>query len=310
VDTVKLVVVVLLAACAAAWTLIIVRWRRRRPVLPYEARRPVPWRAADVLALLLVYVSAPALIAPLVEGRLPAHPGLPAPAAAGNVPGGRESARPAAQDGRPTTEHPLGRLLEESHNGPLVALVVVCLVVLAPVFEELLLRLLLQGWLESAEGGWRRSGAWLRRSGIVPVGVVSLCFAALHIRGAAAAEEMPSAAWVAAQAAASLATAAAIVLWLRLGVGATLADLGIAPRLWRKDVATGLVAWAAVTGPILVLFAKIRSLAPAVVVDPLPIFLLALVLGTLYYRTHRILPSIVLHAAFNATGVLLALASR
>ena len=89
-------------------------------------------------------------------------------------------------------------------------------------------------------------------------------------------------------------------------------DLGLPEtQRWRSlRRESGLVAWAAVTGPILVLFAKIRSLAPAVVVDPLPIFLLALVLGTLYYRTHRILPSIVLHAAFNATGVLLALASR
>jgi membrane protease YdiL (CAAX protease family) len=44
-----------------------------------------------------------------------------------------------------------------------------------------------------------------------------------------------------------------------------------------------------------------------VVADPIPIFFLALVLGTLYYRTHRIAASLVLHMAFNATGVAIAL---
>ena len=81
------------------------------------------------------------------------------------------------------------------------------------------------------------------------------------------------------------------------------------PGLWRKDVAIGLTAFAAVTGPILLSFAAIQPLADNLVLDPLPMFVLAMVLGTLYYRTHRILPSIVLHAAFNMTGVFLALAT-
>jgi membrane protease YdiL (CAAX protease family) len=38
--------------------------------------------------------------------------------------------------------------------------------------------------------------------------------------------------------------------------------------------------------------------------DPVPLFFFALVLGTIYYRTHRILPTIVTHAAFNATTLL------
>ena len=39
--------------------------------------------------------------------------------------------------------------------------------------------------------------------------------------------------------------------------------------------------------------------------DPIPLFFLALVLGVLYHRTHRIAPSLVLHMAFNATSVVL-----
>jgi len=34
--------------------------------------------------------------------------------------------------------------------------------------------------------------------------------------------------------------------------------------------------------------------------DPIPLFFLALGLGYLYYRTHRIIPCIAMHALFNA----------
>ena len=211
-----------------------------------------------------------------------------------------------------TTEHPLGRLLEKSENWPDVVLVAVLATLIAPVVEELLLRLTLQAWLEAVERRWRRRARWLRRGlpGAMPVVFVSLCFAALHVRRAAGPEELPSGAVLVAEAIGHLATIGVLLLWLRRGAGATLGDLGIEPRLWRRDVAVGLVAWAAFAGPIYLFFGAIRPLAPGLVLDPLPIFFLALVLGTLYYRTHRILPSIVLHAAFNAIGVLLGLASR
>ena len=39
--------------------------------------------------------------------------------------------------------------------------------------------------------------------------------------------------------------------------------------------------------------------------DPVPLFLFALMLGYLYQRTHRILPSIVAHFVCNGTYVIL-----
>jgi len=45
---------------------------------------------------------------------------------------------------------------------------------------------------------------------------------------------------------------------------------------------------------------------PANVADPLTLFLFSLILGTLYYRTHRILPAIVLHMTLNFTSLTLA----
>jgi len=44
--------------------------------------------------------------------------------------------------------------------------------------------------------------------------------------------------------------------------------------------------------------------------DPIPLFLLALVFGVLYHRTHRIVPSLVLHMAFNATSIILIFAGK
>jgi membrane protease YdiL (CAAX protease family) len=303
------VMLALLLACAAAWTLIAKRSRRCRPVLPYEPRRPVPWRAADLFALLLVYVFVPALLAPAFEWAWPP----PRPAAGAPLAPAPQQASANARDGGragpPSTEHPMARLLEEG-SGPVVALVVVSAAVLAPVVEELLFRLLLQGWLESVERRWSRRRAWLRRlsPGVMPVALVSLCFAAFHFR--AAGGELPSAGHLAALVVGQLVTLGAVLWWLRAGLGATLDDLGLVPGLWRKDLAIGLVAFAAVTAPILIFYRAIIPLAINRVLDPFPIFFLAVVLGTLYYRTHRIVPSIVLHMAFNTASVLMALAAR
>jgi membrane protease YdiL (CAAX protease family) len=39
--------------------------------------------------------------------------------------------------------------------------------------------------------------------------------------------------------------------------------------------------------------------------DPIPLFIVALVLGYLYQRTHRIWPGVVLHATLNGVSVLM-----
>jgi len=45
-----------------------------------------------------------------------------------------------------------------------------------------------------------------------------------------------------------------------------------------------------------------KSIAP----DPLSLFFLAIVLGTIYYRTRRIVPSISLHMSLNFTSLVMA----
>ncbi len=90
-------------------------------------------------------------------------------------------------------------------------------------------------------------------------------------------------------------------------VGATAADLGWSPRKLLADVGLGLATFVAISVPIFVAqFVLKRSLPEDIAPDPLTLFFLALVLGMLYYRTHRITPSLVVHAALNATSVILA----
>ena len=103
----------------------------------------------------------------------------------------------------------------------------------------------------------------------------------------------------------------AVVLLLRAQRGATAADFGWAPKKLAGDAGLGLLAFVAVAPAVFSmqwLFQELLNhLFPLakVAADPLPLFYFALVLGTLYYRTHRIVPSIVTHAALNATTLAL-----
>jgi membrane protease YdiL (CAAX protease family) len=85
--------------------------------------------------------------------------------------------------------------------------------------------------------------------------------------------------------------------------------LGIVPRNLVHDLRIAAVAFVAVTVPVYLVMIDVNQLWPQIpVADPIPIFFLALALGFLYYRTHRIVPSLALHMAFNAVGVFMAIA--
>ena len=157
----------------------------------------------------------------------------------------------------------------------------------------------------------RRRAALLRRlvAGFLPVTLVSLLFAAMHFRRPESALDTTTIVYLqSVNAVASLVSIAVLICWLRFVAGAAPADFGIVPGKLVADVKLGLLGFLAVTGPVYaVSFAAKQLLPEDVVTDPIPILLLALAVGVLYYRTHRILPAIVLHMAFNATGVILAL---
>jgi membrane protease YdiL (CAAX protease family) len=116
-------------------------------------------------------------------------------------------------------EHPLAKLVSEQHGPALVALAALSAIVVAPLSEELLFRVVLQGWLEQVLR--RRRRPWRSAQRVLPILISSALFAFMH-QGA----------------------------------------------------------------------------------DRVALFVLALFLGFLYRQTHRIFPSLVLHACINALAVM------
>ena len=285
----------LIGGCGLVWLMAVERLRRGRSLIPYEARRQVPWRGGQVFLAFLLFE------APLVIGALISLLGA--------VQSADQPPAPKAEE--VDVEHAIVDLIaaDSSLTAWLVAGLVA--VIVAPIVEEFMYRLVLQGWLEAEERRARRRIPALRRlvPGAGPIVLVSLLFGLRHFRLATRPVEpddlklgmLLQGAW-------SLLALGFVVGVLRIGAGATAAELGIVPRKLLADVGLGLIVFVAVTAPILYLqqflgeYVFPRGVAP----DPVPLFLLAVALGIVYYRTHRIVPAIVIHMALNGTCLCLA----
>lgn len=308
-----LVLTILLGA-AAAWGAIELRIWRGKPVLEYEPRRPVPWSWIDLLATLLIFFVSQIVcvafafrwfgvdvaIADAVEtsqGRLAL---LTATAASGLLTFFVSSIMVAYRSGATTVDlgfvpraiprdivyglvaffgtapivyliqiffslvvkieydHPLVRAIQKENDPTTMAIVVFTAVVAAPLSEEFLVRVLLQGWLEK-----------------------------LEIR---ALERAP------------LTAPGALPPPLPAGNGEpVISSVSIDPP--NRDASTGWAGLPLGSVPILVtslLFALMHFGQGAA---PIPLFFFALVLGFVYNRTHRIMPSLVAHFALNSASV-------
>ena len=309
-------------ACLVVWMAMVSRVWRGLPILAYQPRRRVPWRFFDLVAVLVFSVLAGSAMA--IVGR--AYFGLP------ETPGVAVDAT-AELD----TVHPIGRLLLEEPSVATLALCLLTAVVVAPIAEEFLFRLLLQGWLEAFEWRLRRRLPVLRiplplpmafvaainayvalqfrlakrLPGVLPVAFVAVLFAAVHFR---VAKPHPSTDELLFRlgltAVISLLTVGFGVALFRFRSGATLRDFGIVVSRLPSDVILGLIAYVAVTPPVYFVMILAHNLLPrGIVADPIPLLFLAVALGYLYYKTHRIVSAIVLHMAFNATALAIALLS-
>lgn len=288
------VVILAVSTCATAWILIAGRWRRGRPLTPYQPRRPVPWGAPDLLLIVVFYFTAQPIIAWVAGFVLNPNDIRPPP---------------ASSPGESSAEHLVAKLLTEGGPG-VVALCFVSAVVVAPVVEELFFRVLLQGCLEALASRLRRRAPSMRRlipRAGGPIVLTSLLFAAMHFRFAGPPINPRLAVFLlAGDSAMKVLLAVFAVCLVRWRGGATAADLGWAPQKLTGDVGLGLTAFAAMAAPLYLLQFDLNYYLPKTLApDPLPLFLFALVLGTLYYRTHRIVPSLVVHAALNATSLAL-----
>lgn len=213
-----------------------------------------------------------------------------------------------ADDSR--TAHAVARLLGEAD----VRILWVCAlsaVVVAPIVEEFFFRVLLQGWLEAGQQRLRPQMPTLGRlvpGAVGPILLTAFLFARMHFRvGAPSLPASFVALMVAMDGAAKLLAMALAVVLLRAGLGATVADLGWVGERLLADVGLGLLAFAAVAAPTYGAMLLLGSLLPGYLApDPFVLFPFALVLGTLYHRTHRVVPAVVLHMSLNATSLAMA----
>jgi len=291
--------VLALSALAVAglvvWLVLAVRACRRAPILPREPRRPVPWGLPDLLMVLVVFLG-------LQAGMLFAAERLLGPEAIRG---------PTMYDvDKADTEHLITRLIEHGRSNP--AVLILCglaAVVAAPIAEEFLYRLLLQGWLERLWEEHRGQMPLLRRvlpGGIGPILLVAVVFAQAHFR-VATAPEAPQILLLRliGGGAASLATVVFAVVLLKCRVGATAADLGWNREKLPGDAARGVLAFLLIAAPLYAAQMGLRSFLPKYIPpDPFTLFPFAVLLGFLYYHTHRLAPAIVLHMSLNATTLL------
>jgi membrane protease YdiL (CAAX protease family) len=298
-------VITLFSASIATWVYLFAAWRSYGVVLPYKRRQPVPWGAwATGLAVLIVVsklVGSTMLIeeqpqdAQEVTSRLTSGAAaqlllcglfvfiviIVAKATRADL-GVPHANRQALQDaligflaclaayvpvslvrmiviyqfGQPEL-HPTIQDILKQRDTLTFTIAFVSVVIIGPICEEVIFRLLLQGWLEKWEDrmlGWRVEPA------PQPVG------AELAAEAPPAAEDarMPGP-----------------------PVVGLAGPYGALPVL----VSSTMFAWAHIGHST----------------DPFPLFVLALFLGFVYQRTHRILPCIVAHAAFNLISMLMLL---
>lgn len=266
----------------------------RTPADPPVANRPprheVPWTGGDVLFLLFLYAALQLIVPTAVVASCRSLGWLPAAAE-------KTAATAAPLQADADLRHPIKRLLYDASGPAIILLCVAVAVIAAPVVEEFLFRLVVQGWLEKMD---RATG------GLFAVVAVALGFCAIHFRGT---EPTPDpnvlACAMLGGLVANLLTFAAGLLWLRKMAHATAQDLGWSAATWRRDLALGFGGFFAAVIVITASEKFVQSLLPPEIApDPILLIPFALVVGILYWRTHRLLPSITAHVCLNSLAVI------
>ena len=276
-------------ACFTAWSVAAWRLWRGRPPIAFERRRQVPWGGLDLLLVFAFFVLASLAMMFTVELLLGPDAGQPA----------------AGADAEKS--HAIVQLFRGG-DAWTILLCVVSAVCVAPIVEEFLFRVLLQGWLERFDRQLGPKMPNLRRIlpwSVGPILLSSFIFAMVHFRVASQPMNRKYLLLLmAGNCLVGISTAVFAVLLLRLKTGATAADLGFVAKKVPRDVGLGLAVAGGVVLPVFILQAVLTRVLPSwVAADPLPLFCFAVVLGTLYCRTHRVVASIVLHMSLNATSL-------
>ncbi len=311
----QLFAAVVASAGFVSWAWMAARLNRGQPLIAAEPRRPVPWRAVDLLMIALVFAAALGLFATVLNfaiagpendlkhfevavgagiaanaltvvfsvvwlvsrvGARASDLGWNGQTIAGDVRMGLVAF--AALSGPiygmqaflsrfSSEQHPIIEALGKQPSGWLFALSGISAVLVAPIAEEFLFRGLLQGWLESLPFESKAAGA--QPAATVP--------APAETHGDAS---MPA---------------------TRAGTTGPREDhdqIGPAENI-SQDGPKGRRGAIVLTSAIFALMHWGHGFAPV------PLFFLSLGLGWLYQRTHRLLPSVVVHFCLNGCSFLM-----
>ncbi len=171
------------------------------------------------------------------------------------------------------SKHTIVELFEQKSDTYTMAAMFLSAVVVAPVAEEFFIRAILQGWLEKVSHEYQ--AAWQQGNSATPS---HESLRQPRTEEMATQAEEPEEGFNTDQ------------------------PLELSPN--PADEAEPLRGWFAIL-PVLFSSVCFAAMHFGYGPDPIPIFLFALVLGYLYQRTHRLLPSITLHALLNATSLAL-----
>ncbi len=305
-----------------------------RVLFPPRRARIVPWGVSAIVPVLVIYLlmtflSQLLVIRVLLPGPVPflhskniATEVLPLEIADGpseETPDkpGAGVIKPIPRDELPE-QHPLTVLMQVGGHAPLVLLVCfLTAVVVAPLMEEILFRVVIQGGIEaSLRRTWGRS-AWAMR---LPVLITALFFAMIHFRTRSESEPNIDLLFKAmtANLLGSLATLSVVGAFLRVFYRARPVDFGLRDfRRIGRDALGSFLLLLALLIPVYIVNVSVTTFAKSqwaaaigltsAMIDPIPLFLFALVIGTLYYRTRRIASVFFLHAFFNLYSFLILL---
>jgi membrane protease YdiL (CAAX protease family) len=269
-------------------------------------RRPVPWGMIDVLIIFLLHTATPTLCYDLIQSNelFLWTESEQEVVATEDMENDKSNTSDSEEEAR---SHSALRVIQGLRSKSGLWIVFFVVIVVAPLLEEFRYRLVLQGAIEKYERLLRHPIPLGRvgSRGLLSISMTAVYFASVHARSPDATFDMADAFQaLAAQCVAFPFVMLGSIAFLALR-GATLKDFGVQTDHFFQDVRTGVLTFLLIALPLYGVQVSLSELFPDRVVDPFTLFPFAIVLGFLYFRTHRIVPSIVLHMSLNATSVVL-----
>jgi len=267
-----------------------------------SSKHAIPWTGLDVLLFLALWFAAQMVcgVAAGITGAATGH-NTPSPQIQIQV---QESGEIHVQQKEEKHHgHGVYQMVEQSKKSPFVfMLLFITIVIAAPLIEELLFRLFLQGWLESKLLQLNLPGA----SGVAVV-AVSLLFALLHGGITGAMHIYVLYVLFITMTISSLLIFALGIYYLMAMRNMKLSECLFGSEPFFRPHFFANTGWCILALLFVIgISAALEVSFPDINTDPVPIFFFSLALGYLYSKTRNLSYCILLHAGLNVTSLTVA----